>query len=127
MDIDQISDEDRAELYRDDHPKCECGCGNRCCYFEDDGSIRDNHFDCDDDMNADEITDDGKHVGYVRRACMSHYLTTLIRDCIQDGLNVRRGAELNQLIIADRSNNIAIQVYELFRSLGIVEPTKKGR
>lgn len=43
-----------------------------------------------------------------------HQLTMAVRDAIAAGLRVRRGAELNELLIFERANNIAVALCEQF-------------
>lgn len=118
MDIEQISDEDRAQSFRDTHPQC-AECGERCCPFNPDGTLPADHFGCDAD--GAELLPSGE---CLHGHCKPHYTQILIRDAIKDGLLVRRGAEINELTSSERANNIAIQVYEIIRELGIVERRK---
>lgn len=118
-DIDRITDEDRAQSFRDSHPQC-AECGERCCPFNADGTLPAEHFACDADGAALLPSGECLHEG-----CKPRYTQVLIRDAIKDGLLVRRGAEINELTASERANNICIQVYEVLRELGIVE--KKGK
>lgn len=121
MDNEIISDEDRAQSFRDTHPQC-AECGERCCPFNADGTLPAEHFWCDAD--GAELLPSGE---CLHESCKPHYTQVLIRDTIKDGLLVRRGVEINELTASERANNICLQVYEVLRELGIVEATKKGR
>lgn len=109
------TEEEAEELsadFRAAHPYC-LECQERVCPYNDDGTIRDGHFDCDE-MDGEAVPG-----GFVHKACKQEYVTYQIRDEIRAALLVRRGAEINELVAAERANNACLRVYEKLRELGI--------
>jgi len=92
------------------HPVC-CVCARPVCLWENDGTVAPGCFECDHDNGRDVTVTEAVHDGH----CRSYYIRLQISAAIKDGLEVREGDELNALTIADRSNNLAERLFELFK------------
>lgn len=103
------------------HASCAV-CTKPVCPWDRDGTLPTGHAECAED-NGTIFGKPGEFES-VHDHCRIDYMTRAIAKEVRAGLELRHGYELNSIVIGERSANVAIRVYVLLRSLGVVRQEK---